>query len=157
MPNLIKCILSNEVPCINDLIDINDITHKINEYIEKIRPTINIEKLNGWGILISATIRNTDKIGIYKRTTRYRSDNEFEISISVPPPSLDDASYGLPPKELGYFLAVDEKKFRAITPLYSNYKSLGDYITNSIELAIRKTFEIGITCHGVKIQFEEED
>ncbi|MEW7375562.1 MULTISPECIES: Imm9 family immunity protein [Pseudomonas putida group] len=80
MPNSIKCIISNEAPCINDLIDINEITHNINQYIERIRPTINIKSLNGWGILISAIIRNTDKIGFYKRTTRYPSDNE-----SLPP------------------------------------------------------------------------
>ncbi|WP_349974944.1 Imm9 family immunity protein [Pseudomonas sp. WHRI 8519] len=155
MRNSIKCIISNEVPCINDLINIKDITDRTNQYIAKMRPTINIEQLNGWNILISATIRTTDKIGIYKRTTRYPSDNEFEISISIPAPSLDNASYGLPPKELGYLLAIDEKKFIAITPQYSNYTSLDEFITDSIELAIRKTFETGVTCHAVKIQFEE--
>ncbi|MFK0087456.1 Imm9 family immunity protein [Pseudomonas sp. NPDC090755] len=151
----IRCIISNESPNINNTINLTEATNTLNEYISKKLERINIEDLNGWSILISATIRNTDSIGIFKRTKRYPSDKEFEVSISIPVPTPEDAPYGLPSKDSGYYLPLDQNKFHIISPQYSKYKNLYEYITKSIELSINKAFEHGLTCHGHKIRFSK--
>ncbi|MFG0410011.1 Imm9 family immunity protein [Pseudomonas sp. FYR_11] len=151
----IRCAIHNESPKTKNAIDLFEIMHTINNHITHELQKINTEDLNDWNILILVTIRNTNTIGVFKHTRRYPSDKELELSISIPVPNEEQAPYGLPPKNSGFFFPIDEKKAHTITPEYLRYDDLREYIIESIKSAIAKAFEIGITFHGRKIQFSK--
>ncbi|MNH17458.1 hypothetical protein D3C79_771300 [compost metagenome] len=147
----IRSIISNEAPSINSTINLTEVNRDINDHILQLHSKINITDLENWCILVSITIRNTDNIGIFKRIIRYPLDREFELSISIPVPGTEEALYGLPKNDCGFFLPLTDNKFHIITPQFFQYKNLHTYIVSSIKIAINKAFEIGFTCHGKKI------
>ncbi|NIE74868.1 hypothetical protein F3J45_10530 [Pantoea sp. Ap-967] len=154
MRKLIRCIVSSESPNISNTFDLTETRNTLNDFLTEQYKWIDNEKLDGWTILVSATIRHTDGVGIFKRTKRFPSDKEFEISIAIPVPSLDDAPYGLDPESSGFYRPLDIGKFHVIRPHYELYSSLREYITKSIELSINTAFKHGLTCNGHIIRLE---
>ncbi len=151
MEKQVRCIVSSESPGVSRALDIFEISRMLDCYLQMQIDRVNAADLRGWRLLIYVVIRNTDSIGVFRRTTRYSSDMEFEVSISIPVPGVEDAEYGL--SEMGFFNRMDETRFHMIAPQYAAYQGLRDYFVSSGERAIDKAFEVGFKCGGKVIRY----
>lgn len=151
MERQIRCLVSSESPGISSALDIFEINRILGCYLRTKIDQVNVADLGGWRLLMCVGIRNTDSIGVFKRTRRYPSDMEFEVSISIPVPSVEDAEYGL--SEMGFFNGMDETKFHIIAPQYAAYQGLQEYVVGSGGRAIDKAFEMGFKCGGKVIRY----
>ena len=156
MRSQIRSIISSESPNIAGALDDVEATDKVNQFLNARIQQVNVIDLEGWRLLVSMTIRNTNAIGIFKRARRFPSDKEFELSISIPVPGVDDAQYGLPDNALCgkcFFSPVNDAKFHVISPQYSKYQGLQEYVVGSAERAIDMAFELGFSCNGKVIRY----
>ncbi|CAI3927612.1 unnamed protein product [Commensalibacter communis] len=119
----IRVSLRNEITNFHLCADLNSIEQKLNSYIKRLIPKINSQDLNNWRVLILIVIRNTDAIGIFKRSRRYPSDHTYEMSISIPIPDEQQASYGSHKASIGFFNALNDK-FYILEPNFKDYDRL---------------------------------
>ena len=151
MEKQIRCLVSSESPGVSRALDIFEINRMLDCYLQTKIGQVNVADLGGWRLLMYVVIRNTDSIGVFKRTRRYPSDMEFLVSISIPVPSAGSAEYGL--SEMGFFNGMDETRFHIIAPQYAAYQGLREYFVSSGERAIDKAFEMGFKCGGKVIRY----
>lgn len=90
-------------------------------------------------------------IGIFKRAKRFPSNKEFEISISIPVPNLEEARYGISDMT-GIYIPLNIKNFYILSPCFSKYDNLYHYILESAKQAIDAAFTYGFTCNGKRIK-----
>lgn len=129
----------------------------LNDYVDSLIPGINIDALGAWRLLINVNSRNTDLIGFYKRSIRYPSDCEFEISIAIPIPSRHQAAYGFAePARPPFYRPIDPSKFYTLDPNFDQYHDMNDYALDAGKRAIDLAFTKGFTCNGKKIKFQHE-
>lgn len=93
-------------------------------------------------------------IGIFKRAKRFPSNKEFEISISIPVPNLEEARYGISDMT-GIYIPLNIKNFYILSPCFSKYDNLYHYILESAKQAIDAAFAYGFTCNGKRIKKKE--
>ena len=156
MERQIRCLVSSESPGVSSALDIFEINRILDCYLRTKIDQVNVADLGGWRLLMCVGIRNTDSIGVFKRTRRYPSDMEFEVSISIPVPSIEVVEYGLPDHAvygLGFFHPVNEAKSHVINPQFADYAGLQEYIVGSAERAIDMAFELGFKCNGMVIRY----
>ena len=96
MNNQYAVLISSEIPELGELDLLRSIYRELNGYMEDYNNQINLDDLGDWKLLIQINLRNTNGgIGIFKRAKRFPSNKEFEISISIPVPNLEEARYGI--------------------------------------------------------------
>ena len=99
MNNQYAVLISSEIPELGELDLLRSIYRELNGYMEDYNNQINLDDLGDWKLLIQINLRNTNGgIGIFKRAKRFPSNKEFEISISIPVPNLEEARWQLYPK-----------------------------------------------------------
>lgn len=153
MDEKVRISFQIEIPNLDEDIDItSSIRKEINDYIKRLIPQINIVDLEDWNLLICINIRSTNGIGVFKRVSRYPSDKEFEITISLTIPNEDEAIYGLSKVKEGFYFPLNEKKFYLLEPNFKNYSNLYQYILESSKRAIDLAFNQGFTCNGKRIK-----
>jgi hypothetical protein len=152
----LKISMPIEVPSLSDDVDFQPLRKNINLYVEKLSERLNLNDIDEeWKIFISICSRCTDSIGVYKRGTRYPSDKEVQLSISIPIPDLKSAKYGSSKVSRGFFTAIDPKKFYVLSPDFEKYDNLSDFIVESAKRAINEAFTHGFTVNGKKIKFQD--
>lgn len=154
MDTTVRVLMPSEIPMLHEEIDLSSIENELDAYITEILPRINIQELDGWALLISIVSRSTTGIGVFKRIKRYPTDKEFEISISIPIPDNDMATYGYQRVKEGFYSPLDDKKFYTLEPDFEKYNSLYEYIFESSKRAIELAFQHGFVCNGKKIKFQ---
>ena len=60
----------------------------------------------------------------------FPSNKEFEISISIPVPNLEEARYGISDMT-GIYIPLNIKNFYILSPCFSKYDNLYHYILES--------------------------
>ncbi|MEN5373793.1 MULTISPECIES: Imm9 family immunity protein [Stenotrophomonas maltophilia group] len=156
MRKQIRCIVSSESPGVSRTLDIFEINRMLDCYLQTKIDQVNVADLGGWRLQMFVVIRNTDSIGVFKRTRRYPSGMEFLVSISVPVPSIKVVEYGLPDHAmygLGFFHPVNEAKSHVINPQFADYAGLQEYFVGSAERAIDMAFDLGFKCNGKVIRY----
>ncbi|RTQ89587.1 MULTISPECIES: Imm9 family immunity protein [Stenotrophomonas] len=156
MEKQIRCIVSSESPGVSRTLDIFEINRMLDCYLQRKIDQVNVADLGGWRLLMYVVIRNTDSIGVFKRTRRYPSEMEFLVSVSIPVPSIEVVGYGLPDHAmygLGFFHPVNEAKSHVINPQFADYAGLQEYFVGSAERAIDMAFELGFKCNGKVIRY----
>ena len=134
MNNQYAVLISSEIPELGELDLLRSIYRELNGYMEDYNNQINLDDLGDWKLLIQINLRNTNGgIGIFKRAKRFPSNKEFEISISIPVPNLEEARYGI----------------SDMTGIYI------PYILESAKQTIDAAFTYGFTCNGKRIKKKE--
>ncbi|MBB6579524.1 hypothetical protein HNP33_003637 [Comamonas odontotermitis] len=152
LKNKIRALTPSQIPNFQDDIDFDEVEAKINEFIQEIAPRLNLQDIKDWRILINILYRVTDEIGVFKRITRYPSDKEFQLSISIPIPNESQAIYGLS-KIKNYSLTPLTANFYSLKPNFEKYSTMEEFILKSSAAAISFAFENGVSCNGKKIRF----
>ncbi len=155
MERKIKVSMPIEIPRLEKYVDVNSAQKMMNDYVDTLTSKINLKDLGQWDILILINYRATSGIGVFKKVRRYPSDEEFEISISISIPDVEQISYGVPSVKEAYYLPLNDKNFYIIEPNYANYANLFQYILESSKQAIDLAFCKGLTCNGKKIKFQK--
>lgn len=152
----LRVLMPSEVPALADKdVEMDAIGIELNNYINSIKPRINMDDLGDWRLLVSVNSRATSGIGIYKRATRYPSDKEFEISISIAIPDDGQIFYGVDKSRQGFFTPLNDKDFYVIEPKFENHTNLFEYILENAKIAIDLGFSKGFTCNGKRIKFQD--
>ena len=151
MNNQYAVLISSEIPELGELDLLRSICRELNGYMEDYNNQINLDNLGDWKLLIQINLRNTNGIGIFKRTKRFPSNKEFEISISIPVPNLEEARYGISDMT-GIYIPLNIKNFYILSPCFSKYDNLYHYILESAKQAIDAAFTYGFTCNGKRIK-----
>lgn len=154
MKEKIRVLMPTEIPHIDEEVDTNTIEQELNNYAQALIPRINLQDLDDWRLLIMVNSRATNGIGFFKRSRRYPSDKEFEVSISIGIPSDEQAQYGLARVKEAFYHPLNEKNFYILEPEFENYRNLYHYILESAKRAIDLAFNKGFTCNGKKIKFQ---
>ena len=111
MNNQYAVLISSEIPELGELDLLRSIYRELNGYMEDYNNQINLDDLGDWKLLIQINLRNTNGgIGIFKRAKRFPSNKEFEISISIPVPNLEEARYGISDMT-GIYIPLNIKNF----------------------------------------------
>jgi hypothetical protein len=142
------------VPDADGFANYQKIERDLNEYADDIADRINTADLGGWVLTINIESRRANNIGIFKKLTRYPSDNEFVATIGLPLPYSDQVPYGLDRKLEVVFISHDEKYFHTIEPMYESYSSLEEYIYKASIRALDAAFSIGFTANGNRIKYQ---
>ena len=154
MNNQYAVLISSEIPELGELDLLRSICRELNGYMEDYNNQINLDNLGDWKLLIQINLRNTNGIGIFKRTKRFPSNKEFEISISIPVPNLEEARYGISDMT-GIYIPLNIKNFYILSPCFSKYDNLYHYILESAKQTIDAAFTYGFTCNGKRIKKKE--
>lgn len=155
MNNQYAVLISSEIPELGELDLLRSIYRELNGYMENYNNQINLDDLGDWKLLIQINLRNTNGgIGIFKRAKRFPSNKEFEISISIPVPNLEEARYGISDMT-GIYIPLNIKNFYILSPCFSKYDNLYHYILESAKQAIDAAFTYGFTCNGKRIKKKE--
>ena len=155
MNNQYAVLISSEIPELGELDLLRSIYRELNGYMEDYNNQINLDDLGDWKLLIQINLRNTNGgIGIFKRAKRFPSNKEFEISISIPVPNLEEARYGISDMT-GIYIPLNIKNFYILSPCFSKYDNLYHYILESAKQAIDAAFTYGFTCNGKRIKKKE--
>ena len=155
MNEKIRVSIPTEIPRIDESVDTNTIRQELNDYVQTIIKDVNIQDLEDWRLLISVGLYARNVIGISKRTARYPSDKEFQISISIGIPNDDQAPYGLSQVKEAFFFPSNEKYTYILNWDLEQYNDLRQYILASSKRAIDFAFTNGFTCNGKKIKFQK--
>ena len=140
MNNQYAVLISSEIPELGELDLLRSIYRELNGYMEDYNNQINLDDLGDWKLLIQINLRNTNGgIGIFKRAKRFPSNKEFEISISIPVPNLEEARYGISDMT-GIYIPLNIKNFYILSPCFSKYDNLYHYILESAKQAIDAAF-----------------
>ena len=140
MNNQYAVLISSEIPELGELDLLRSIYRELNGYCN---------------LLIQINLRNTNGgIGIFKRAKRFPSNKEFEISISIPVPNLEEARYGISDMT-GIYIPLNIKNFYILSPCFSKYDNLYHYILESAKQTIDAAFTYGFTCNGKRIKKKE--
>ena len=99
--------------------------------------------------------QRTDAIGVAKRITRFPSDKEYAIYMSISIPDDEQATYGLSSVKEAFFKEKNEKYSYIIEPDFVSCNNLYQYILESSKRAIDMAFTHGFTCNGKKIKFQK--
>lgn len=154
MNNQYAVLISSEIPELGELDLLRSICRELNGYMEDCNNQINLDDLGDWKLLIWINLQNTNGIGIFKRAKRFPSNKEFEISISISVPNLEEARYGISDMT-GIYTPLNIKKFYILSPCFSKYDNLYHYIFESAKQAIDVAFTYGFTCNGKRIKKKE--
>lgn len=155
MNNQYAVLISSEIPELGELDLLRSIYRELNGYMEDYNNQINLDDLGDWKLLIQINLRNTNGgIGIFKRAKRFPSNKEFEISISIPVPNLEEARYGISDMT-GIYIPLNIKNFYILSPCFSKYDNLYHYILESAKQTIDAAFTYGFTCNGKRIKKKE--
>lgn len=154
MEEKIRVLTPIEIPGLSEDVDMNFIRRELNNYLKEIVENVNTQDLADWRLLIALTSRATSGIGVFKKTKRYPSDKEFEISISISIPNDEQISYGLSKVNDAFYIALNDSKFYILEPNFEDYDTLSQYLLTSSKRAINLAFTHGFTCNGKKIKFQ---
>lgn len=155
MVEQLRVLMPTEVIGLRESANIDGIERLLNVYVQDQKYRLNLEILNGWRLLFNMSAMPTNAIGVFKRTQRYPSDQEFVISTSFSIPDEDEADYGLATAKGFRFSPLDEKKFHILAPMYDAYSNLNDYILESGKRALQLAFTAGLVINGKKLQLRE--
>jgi hypothetical protein len=155
MTEKIRVLMPIEIPNLDEDVDMTSIWRELNDYVKILTSQINIQDLGEWYLLILVNSRSTNGIGVFKRSRRYPSDKEFEISISISIPDEEQAHYGLAKVKEELSTPLNDKNFYILNPDFENYHNLYQYILESSKRAIDLAFTQGFTCNGKKIKFQK--
>ncbi len=155
MDEKVRVLMPIEILNLDKDVDTTAVWRELNDYVKVLVPQINIQDCGDWKLLVLVNMRATNGIGFYKRSRRYPSDKEFEISISIPIPNNDQAPYGLSKVKESYYLPLNDKNFYILEPQFENYDNLYQYILEGSKCAIDLAFTHGFTCNGKKIKFQK--
>lgn len=147
--------ISNEVPGVSGVVNTFDVSNDLDAYFVEIASKINLKDLNGWRLSINIVLASTDGIGIFKKISRYPSDNEYELRITVMVPLPSQAPYGIDQKLGAFYRPLVREKFHMLDLNLGHYTNLRDYIYDAGVKAINEAFGRGFVCGGVKIRFQE--
>lgn len=139
---------------IEDNLDKQRLRKEFESYLDNIAPTLNLHDLDDWGLALCVSFSSTDKIGAGKRSVRYLSEKEFEVSVSVPIPNEENICYGIAKSKEIYSNPTNEKYFYIMDPCYDEYHDLFSYVVASSKKAIDLLFSRGVTCKGKKIKIQ---
>lgn len=139
---------------IHDHIDFKEIEPKFDTFIQSKYPDLNLEDLNGWKVVLSATYRYTSELRIVKRPVRYPTDKEIYVFFTVPIPDLTQAKYGIGNGGEKVHELSDSNKCFILETDFSKYENLKDYVYESVIRCIDESFKQGFTVNGKKIKYQ---
>lgn len=155
MVEKVRVLMPIEIPRLYEDVDIRSIWLKLNTYIKALESKINLHDLGNWHLLINVLAQRTDAIGVAKRITRFPSDKEYAIYMSISIPDDEQATYGLSSVKEAFFKEKNEKYSYIIEPDFVSCNNLYQYILESSKRAIDMAFTHGFTCNGKKIKFQK--
>ncbi|EFC2602027.1 hypothetical protein CT362_004440 [Escherichia coli] len=156
MDEKIRVLISNEVPRIDDHIDMHSIFIELNAYVKSLEPNINLQDLGDWRLLINVLAQRTDAIGIAKRVVRFPSDKEYVVYMSIPIPDDEQVSYGISNVKEAFFKESNEKYSNIIEPDFDKYNDLFTYMLETSKDTIDWILTRGVFCNRIKIKLSED-
>ena len=105
-------------------------------------------------VIILGGAMNEKEIAIYKRGFTYINDKERSVSVRIPLPTSEQASWGISKKHRfnEYTKRKTDNGFTILPVDYDQFNNMTDYIESSIKLSLMRLFKDGITLKRGKIK-----
>jgi len=127
--------------------DFRDCQDSICQYAAELLKKLDLSDLSDWTLILRFVLGKSDWVGVYTKGITYPSTKERDISIIIPIPLLDQASYGINKKRFLTRPGLDPSKFIRVDVDYKKYKTIQELIIDSAKKGIDAAF-----IHGIKIK-----
>ena len=153
MKEHIELSFPSEISNLTNLeINLQAVGVRLSERVDQLAKELD---MGGRSLIISVMTRASDRVGVTKRSFRWRERYRLFISISIPshkqtPWGLRKVEWSLwnPISDNRHFYFVEERD-------YSSYNTIEDYIVDAATKALILLFTKGVTCGGHRIKFSK--
>jgi hypothetical protein len=130
-----------------------------SERLSKSVAYINDPRIDEWTLYFVFCYTNSENIYIYMNGRSYLNEKYKEITIHIPIPSIEEASWGVMQEQFVYqdkiFTRPRIKNVDALTVNYSQFSNLTEYILDSMHRSIIYSLKKGVKINSVLVRLEE--